>query len=201
MTTANEIRAIMLKNAADCADEKLVAVLNDSVATWEVIRTIAYDENYLPVVLKENNSGNPRTNVSTMKANLARRNQLVGWIANENALGFGRTFFIELYEDEVAILDAYAALTVCELFTEDNTVLNYVFSLKAEREEARKANRSEAAKKAAGKRKETVAKRKREFEEAKRAKMILDALIAQGSIDPDEFDLREPCEGGGADAA
>lgn len=196
MTTANELRAIALEDAVNIGDQMLIDVMSDTQAAWDAIRTIAADENYLPVVLKENNSGNPRTDVSTMKANLARRKQLVGWIANEQDLNSGaQTVFKAIYESELALLDVYAISVVLALYKEDGTILNYIFSTRAKREETRKAKRSEGAKKAAEKRKVTMAERKREFEEAQKAKNVLEALIAQGVIDPEAFNLQEPCGG------
>lgn len=203
MTTANEIRAIALEDAANIGDQMLVDMMNDTEAAWNAVRTIAGDENYLPVVLKENNSGNPRTDVSTMKANLARRKQLLGWISNEKDLNTSaQAVFRGLYESELALLDVYAISAVLALYKEDATILNYIFSTRAKYEKAHKANRSEGAKKAAEKRKVTMENRKREFEEARKAKSVLEALIAQGIIDPEALNFQEPCaEDAQADAA
>lgn len=196
MTTFNDVRASVLNAAAALDDEKLTATLKDVEASWEMIEAVSGDENYLPTVLKENNSKNNRTNVFTMKANLARRKQLAGWIENEQQLGgcYGELYG-SIYKSELELLDAYALSTVLALYEEDGTILNYIETVKAKAESAKKENRKEGAKKGAAKRKETMAKRKREFEEAQEAKRILEALIAQGNVDLSALDLKEPAEG------
>lgn len=184
MTNMNDIRASIMNDAATLNDESLCRTLSDTDETWEVLKTIANDDNFYPTTLRVNKSGHQRTDVSTMKANIARRNQLKGWIANESE-AFANDLFKEIYLAELDALDAYAMHAVLKLYDADATILNHVANVKKELRDAAKARMAEAA----SKRRATLEEKKKEGEKARKAHETLMALVAEGKVDESYLDM------------
>lgn len=183
MSTVSMIKNNSINEATAFDNESLNEVMQNIDKAWGVIETISTADAFYPTILKENKAY-PRTDVSTMKANLARRKQLIGWIDNESDIDAASEYYA-LYCEELALLDAYALATIVRLYKDDQTILNYVSSAQQEAKEAKEAKRRETVQKAIAKRKETIATRKREAEEAKRDQELLKALIANGFVDED----------------
>ena len=180
---ANTFMSSIMDKAEKINNEKLIETLNDIEKTWNVINIIASEENYLPVVISDGASKRNRTDVSTMRENLARWNKLNKWIEQEKEFGGKRKNpYLRIYLEERALLDAYAQNTLMLLYESDNTILNYAEMQQRKIDETRRMNRRAGAQKAATKRAKARKIKEEEYEEGRRAVALLNELKHKGLI-------------------
>lgn len=133
-----EARAIAKADAALKVWTK-ADLFGDINNAWEAIEILAGNSDFVPYVIGESNQAKAkqgkakvRTDATTIKANVRRRNQLRSWINDEVDTKYG-----EFYEAELQILDAYAFKTLIDMMDIYPDFLNDINKIRQEKADAK----------------------------------------------------------------
>lgn len=133
-----EARAIAKADAALKVWTK-ADLFGDINNAWEAIEILAGNSDFVPYVIGESNQAKVkqgkakvRTDATTIKANVRRRNQLRSWISDEVDTKYG-----EFYEAELQILDAYAFKTLMDMMDIYPDFLNDINKIRQEKADAK----------------------------------------------------------------
>lgn len=133
-----EARAIAQADAALKVWTK-ADLFGDVHNAWDAIELLAGSAEFIPYVIGEDNQTkvkrgktNVRTDVTTIKANIRRRNQLRSWIMDEVDTKYG-----DFYKAELEILNAYAFKVLIDMLDINPDILDDINKLRQEKLDAK----------------------------------------------------------------